>query len=79
MEAKVITGLSINDNTLMVAIRNIPNNPKDIALIFDELGKAHVNVDMISQSLLDKEVLDLSFTYFYISQSFFNNFDSIIK
>ena len=79
MEAKVITGLSINDNTLMVAIRNIPNNPKDIALIFDELGKAHVNVDMISQSLLDKEVLDLSFTCPITEEDLFDNAIKVIK
>lgn len=79
MEAKVITGLSINDNTLMVAIRNIPNNPQNIALIFEELGNAHVNVDMISQSLLDKAVLDLSFTCPLTEEDLFDNAIVAIK
>ena len=79
MEAKVITGLSINDNTLMAAIRNIPNNPQNIALIFEELGNAHVNVDMISQSLLDKAVLDLSFTCPLTEEDLFDNAINAIK
>lgn len=79
MEAKVITGLSINDNTLMAGIRNIPNNPQAIALIFEELGKAHVNVDMISQSLLDKKVLDLSFTCPLTEEDLFDNAITAIK
>ena len=79
MEAKLITGLSINDNILMVGVKNIPNNPKDIALIFVELGKAHVNVDMISQSLLNKEILDLSFTCPLTEEDLFDNAMEIIK
>lgn len=73
MEDRVITGLSINENTLMAGIRNIPNNPQDVALIFEELGKHHVNVDMISQSLLGKEVLDLSFTCPRTEEDLFDN------
>lgn len=79
MEAKVITGLSINDNILMVGIKNIPNNPQDVALIFEELGKAHVNVDMISQSLLGKEILDLSFTCPLTEEDLFDSAISLIK
>lgn len=79
MEAKVITGLSINDNILMVGIKNIPNNPQDVALIFEELGKAHVNVDMISQSLLGKEILDLSFTCPLTEEDLFDNAIEVIK
>jgi len=79
MEDRVITGLSINENTMMAGIRNIPNNPQDIALIFEELGKEHVNVDMISQSLLGKEILDLSFTCPKTEEDLFDNAISSIK
>ncbi len=79
MEDRVITGLSINDNTLMAGIRNIPNNPQDVALIFEELGKQHVNVDMISQSLLGKEVLDLSFTCPRTEEDLFDNAIEVIR
>ncbi len=79
MEDRVITGLSINDNTLMAGIRNIPNNPQDVALIFEELGRQHVNVDMISQSLLGKEVLDLSFTCPRTEEDLFDNAIDVIR
>lgn len=79
MEDRVITGLSINDNTLMAGIRNIPNNPQDVALIFEELGRQHVNVDMISQSLLGKEVLDLSFTCPRTEEDLFDNAIEVIR
>jgi aspartate kinase len=79
MEDRVITGLSINENTLMAGIRNIPNKPQNIALIFDELGKQQVNVDMISQSLLGKEILDLSFTCPKTEEDLFDNAIEAIK
>lgn len=79
MESKVITGLSINENILMVGIKNIPNSPQSIAQIFGELGKAHVNVDMISQSLLNKDTLDLSFTCPLTEEDLFDNAVNKIK
>ncbi len=79
MESKVITGLSINENILMVGIKNIPNSPQSIAQIFGELGKAHVNVDMISQSLLNKDTLDLSFTCPLTEEDLFDNAVNEIK
>ena len=79
MESKVITGLSINENILMVGIKNIPNSPQSIAQIFGELGKAHVNVDMISQSLLNKDTFDLSFTCPLTEEDLFDNAVNKIK
>jgi aspartate kinase len=62
MEEKLITGLSINENVLMVNLQNLYNKPQKIANIFSALGKQDVNVDMISQSQSVEDMVDISFT-----------------
>lgn len=62
MEEKLITGLSINENVLMVNLQNLYNKPQKIANIFSALGKQDVNVDMISQSQSVEDIVDISFT-----------------
>jgi aspartate kinase len=62
MEEKLITGLSINENVLMVNLQKLYNRPQKIADIFSELGKHDVNVDMISQSQSVENMVDISFT-----------------
>lgn len=62
MEEKLITGLSINENVLMVNLQNLYNKPQKIAAIFSALGKQDVNVDMISQSQSVEDMVDISFT-----------------
>lgn len=61
MEQKLITGLTVNENTLMVNFQNMENTPQKIAAIFSTMGKNDVNVDMISQSQTGNNV-DISFT-----------------
>lgn len=62
MEEKVITGLSINEDTLMVNFQHIENNPVQIAEIFSTIGRYDVNIDMISQSKAGLGLVDVSFT-----------------
>ncbi|MCS5423148.1 MULTISPECIES: aspartate kinase [Psychrilyobacter] len=69
MEEKVITGLSINERILMIEIQNIEHSPQEMAYIFSELSRAHVNVDMISQI----KGFNLSFTCPLNEEELFDN------
>ena len=48
MEKKLITGISINENTAMVNIENIPTYAKNVYIVFNSAEKNGVNIDMIS-------------------------------
>ena len=50
MEKQLITGISINENTLMVNIEKIPTYAKNVYAIFEEAEKHGINIDMISQN-----------------------------
>lgn len=62
MEEKVITGLSISDDVLMVTISHLEFNVENIAIIFEKLAEANINVDMISQTAPINGIVNLSFT-----------------
>ncbi len=62
MEKKAVTGLSIDENCLMVTINAIPYQTKNIAHIFSTMAKAHVNIDMISQTAPYHNQVNISFT-----------------
>lgn len=62
MEEKLITGLSISDNVLMVSIQKVDYTAKNIAKIFSILAKNNVNVDMISQTAPFEGKVNVSFT-----------------
>ncbi|WBW97152.1 aspartate kinase [Oceanirhabdus sp. W0125-5] len=62
MEDKMITGLTATDDVLMITINNVEYNSKNIALIFDKLAKANVNIDMISQTAPFNGLVNVSFT-----------------
>lgn len=62
MEEKAITGLTVNDDVLMITINDVLYNSKNIALIFDKLAKHHVNIDMISQTAPLYGYVNISFT-----------------
>ncbi|MDN5305121.1 MAG: aspartate kinase [Fusobacteriaceae bacterium] len=79
MEQKLITGLSINENALMVNLLNLENEPKKIAYIFSELGANDVNVDMISQSMSDGNKVDISFTCPLTEEDLLDNAIELIK
>ena len=62
MEGKVITGLTVCDDVLMVTINNVIYNSKNVATIFQRLAKNNVNVDMISQTSPNAGFVNVSFT-----------------
>ncbi|KAJ51883.1 aspartate kinase [Clostridium tetanomorphum] len=62
MEEKLITGLTISDDVLMVTVNNVPCGAKNIAVIFEKLAKHNVNIDMISQTAPLDGKINVSFT-----------------
>lgn len=62
MEEKMITGLSISDDVLMITVSNIEFNLENVAVIFERLAEENVNVDMISQTAPLNGKVNLSFT-----------------
>lgn len=62
MEEKLITGLGITDNIILVTLKSLKNTPENISKIFEALGDAGVNIDMISQTLVESGGLNLSFS-----------------
>lgn len=62
MESKVITGLSVNDDDLMVTINNVLYNTKYICNIFNKLSEMDINIDMISQTAPINGYVNISFT-----------------
>lgn len=76
MEGKVITGLSVNDDVLMVTINNILNKSKNISKIFEELAKEHINIDMISQTAPKNGYVNITFT---TAKEDFNTIEEILN
>jgi len=62
MEKRSVTGLSINEDVLMVTLNHVPYSSKNIADIFMRLATAEVNVDMISQTSPITGYVNISFT-----------------
>ncbi|MPN07527.1 Aspartokinase [bioreactor metagenome] len=62
MEEKVITGLSVSNDVLMITVNNILFKSHNIAMIFEKLARENVNVDMISQTSPLNERVNVSFT-----------------
>ncbi|BES63624.1 aspartate kinase [Gottschalkiaceae bacterium SANA] len=62
MEKKLITGLSVSDEVLMVTVEKIPNDPGAVARIFQALQEQEINVDMISQTAPIEGTVAISFT-----------------
>lgn len=62
MEEKIITGISINENILMVNIENIPTYAKNVYAIFEQAVKYGINIDMISQNDVSSEHGSFAFT-----------------
>lgn len=62
MEKRVITGLTVSDDDLMVTINNVSYSPKNVYCIFEQLSNMNVNVDMISQTAPANGYVNISFT-----------------
>ena len=55
MEKKIITGISVNENILMVNVEDIPTYAKNVYTIFEEAEKKGININMISQNDVSSE------------------------
>ncbi|WP_067140866.1 aspartate kinase [Oceanivirga salmonicida] len=62
MEEKDITGISINDNTLMVTVDNISTYAKNLEPIFSKAEKLGINIDVISHNDVISENGSIAFT-----------------
>lgn len=62
MENKMITGLTVSDNDLMITINNVLYDIKTIYGIFNRLSEMDINIDMISQTAPIDKYVSLSFT-----------------
>ncbi len=62
MEEKVITGLSVSDDDIMITINGIPYSTKVVSVLFEKLAERDVNIDMISQTAPHDGFINISFT-----------------
>jgi aspartate kinase len=62
IEKPVVRGVTLTENEAKITICNVPDRPGIAAKIFNELAKAHINVDMIVQNVSHRKITDMSFT-----------------
>ncbi|MCK5762745.1 MAG: aspartate kinase [Clostridiales bacterium] len=62
MEKKAVTGMSINENILMVSVSDIPFDASNVARIFSKIANKNIIVDMISQTAPHNNQINISFT-----------------
>jgi len=62
MEKKVVTGMTIEENCLMISISMVPFESKNISRIFAKLAENNILVDMISQTAPHDHFVSVSFT-----------------
>ncbi len=62
MEKKAVTGMSINENILMVSVSDIPFDASNVARIFSKIASKNIIVDMISQTAPHNNQINISFT-----------------
>ena len=61
MEQQAITGLAIDNDELMVSLKNVPFDMNITAQFFSDLAKKSINIDMISQTAPVYGAIDVSF------------------
>ena len=63
MEKKLITGIACNRNDCNITVSNLSNDPQMLALVFTGLADSYIDIDMISQQVVEgKSLMNLSFT-----------------
>jgi len=62
MENKVVTGMSLDEDCLMVSLNDVPYAGRNISSIFAKLAKEDIYVDMISQTAPFNSFVNISFT-----------------
>ena len=62
MEKKIVTGLSIADNRVLVRLDNILMYSKFVGEVFDKISKEYINIDTITQTMPIDNRVSISFT-----------------
>jgi aspartate kinase len=62
MEAPLISGIAFNRDEAKLILRGVPDKPGIAARILGEVGKSHINVDMIVQNVGADGLTDFTFT-----------------
>lgn len=62
MEQPIVSGIAYSRDEAKVTLRRVPDRPGVAALVFGELAKANVNVDMIVQNIGADGSTDMTFT-----------------
>lgn len=62
MEDVLVRGVTLNKNEAKVTVCDVPDKPGSAARIFEALGVANINVDMIVQNVSRTGATDVSFT-----------------
>jgi aspartate kinase len=62
MEDVLVRGITANRNEAKVTVCDVPDKPGEASVLFEELAKANINVDMIIQNISRTRSTDISFT-----------------
>ncbi len=62
MEKQTITGLAIENNEIMITIRDIPFHNNLTSQFFSQFARKSINIDMISQSAPINDLINISFS-----------------
>lgn len=62
MEEPIIRGIAHDDTEAKLTVRGVPDRPGIAAAVFEPMGAAGVNVDMIVQNVSSDGATDISFT-----------------
>lgn len=62
MEEIMVTGAALDMHEAKVTIKDVPDKPGEVALIFSIIAENDINVDMIIQNIGSEGIADVSFT-----------------
>ncbi len=62
MEEVLVRGVAHTTNNAKITLSNIDNSSQNIAYIFNEIAKANLNIDVITENYLTKDKITISFT-----------------
>lgn len=62
MEAPVVSGIACSKQEALICLSGLPDTPQTPSSIFGELSRAHIEVDMITQTPNANQRTDFSFT-----------------
>jgi aspartate kinase len=62
MEEPIIRGVAHDDSEAKLTVKGVPDQPGVAAAVFEPMGDAGVNIDMIVQNVSSEGVTDISFT-----------------